>query len=132
MIMADWQKAVFAHFDVFDVSKQAQAVGEQLDNLLDCEFIPKEDESTTDQVDEYDEYSDDEGKDSLDIMKEIHHGTRRTARTRNGPQTLYGYMSVDPTKLHIVPFDDNNNNYSSSSSFSPSSIPPSSKKHKKK
>jgi hypothetical protein len=134
MIMAGWQKAVFAHFDVFDVNKQAQAVEEQLDNVLDCEFIPKEDESTTDQVDEFDEFSDDEGKDTLDIMKEIHHGSRRTGRTRTAPQTLYGYMSVDPTKLHIVPFDDNNNSSFSSSSSSSSSSPTTphpSKKRKK-
>ena len=111
---------MFDHYNVFDIAEQQRAVQESLTRQLDCEFIPDENEEQ-DGPDEYEEQSSDEEKDVLDIMKEIHHGTRRSARTRKQPDTLYGYMSVDPTKLNVVPYDDDSSSTFSSTSSSSSS-----------
>ena len=72
-----------------------------LETMYDKEEIGPGPES-----EDWDEADSDEEKDELDIMQEIHIGTRRSTRPTKQPETLHAYMRVDPTALQIKPMKD--------------------------
>jgi len=87
--------SLFKMFDPFEEKNQRQA----LRDLAKNEFQLEEDfEAEEEQFDEpghsgetYESESEDEGKDELDIMREIRTGARRSTRSRQPPQPA-GYM----------------------------------------
>ena len=64
-----------------------------------------EDEDEQEKETRWDEQSSDEEKDVLDIMREIHHGTRRSTRVRKERDFLHAHMLIPSNQIHIEPFE---------------------------
>jgi len=120
-IMSGWHQSLFFLMNVFDQQQQTAALQEVVQNALQLEMhFAGTDEQEQDEDDKWDEADSDEEKDELDLMKEIHIGTRRSSRNNIGkpPQTLHAYMRLDPEAIES---DDEEES---------SDTPPASKKRK--
>lgn len=102
-IQSAWHNSIYFLLNPFDIDVQLNAVKDAVEQTLNIDYYFP-DAKEKEPEDTWDEQSSDEEKDELDIMKEIHHGTRRSTRKRKQPQTLHEHMRVDPTALVITPF----------------------------
>lgn len=93
-IMNAWEQ-LFSIFDPFSSDNQREAVREWAKDRwkLETKYDNAEDEE---EENVYESASEDEEKDELDVMEEIRHGTRRSARVQqqrgNQQRSLMGYL----------------------------------------
>lgn len=95
LIVSGWQKCVFRFADPFSLAEQVRAMHQFKNGNIN---EPDEAESSDEEGQWSDEETDEE-KDELDVMKEIHHGTRRSTRSTKNKQPARLHMGVDPTAI---------------------------------
>ena len=90
LVQYGWEKAVFAHFDVFDTIQQSVAVREALEKKFELDLVPKKSEKKK-AIEIYNDEDTDDERDELDTMKDRKFGTRKSARKKTQTKSK-GYM----------------------------------------